>query len=87
MLREVTQLQEGEQSIIHYQLVPEVLQQVSKGKRREATATLSVARVCGEESVPWKDVEDDGKGQWQLDSPAREYLEQVKCCHDTDCTT
>ena len=24
-------------------------------------------------------------GQWQQESPAREYLEQVKCCHDTDC--
>ena len=23
--------------------------------------------------------------QWQLESPAREYLEQVKCCDDTDC--
>ena len=26
------------------------------------------------------------QGQWQLESPAREYLEQVKCCHDSDCT-
>ena len=25
------------------------------------------------------------QGQWQLESPATEYLEQVKCCHDTDC--
>ena len=25
------------------------------------------------------------QGQWQLESPAREYLEQVKCCHDTYC--
>ena len=25
------------------------------------------------------------QGQWQLESPAREYLEQVKCCSDTDC--
>ena len=24
------------------------------------------------------------QGQWQQESPAREYLEQVKCCHDTD---
>ena len=22
---------------------------------------------------------------WQLESPAEEYLEQVKCCNDTDC--
>ena len=26
------------------------------------------------------------QGQWQQESPAREYLEQVKCCNDTDCT-
>ena len=25
------------------------------------------------------------QGQWQQESQAREYLEQVKCCHDTDC--
>ena len=26
------------------------------------------------------------QGQWQHESPARKYLEQVKCCNDTDCT-
>ena len=26
------------------------------------------------------------QGQWQLESPAGEYLEQVKCCNDTHCT-
>ena len=26
------------------------------------------------------------QGQWQLEPPAREYSEQVKCCNDTDCT-
>ena len=25
------------------------------------------------------------QGQWQQESPAGEYLEQVKCSHDTDC--
>ena len=25
------------------------------------------------------------QGQWQLESPAKEYLEQGKCCNDTDC--
>ena len=25
------------------------------------------------------------QGQWQQESPAREYLEQVKFSHDTDC--
>ena len=24
--------------------------------------------------------------QWQQESPAKEYLEQVKCCHETDCS-
>ena len=24
------------------------------------------------------------RGQWQQEAPAREYLEQVRCCHDTD---
>ena len=37
-----------------------------------------------------EEVEDERQagiqGQWQLASPAREYLEQVKCCNDTDCT-
>ena len=26
------------------------------------------------------------RGQWQLESPAKECLEQVKCCNDTYCT-
>ena len=26
------------------------------------------------------------QGQWQRESPAKEYLEQVKCRKDTDCT-
>ena len=25
------------------------------------------------------------QGQWQQESPAKEHLQQVKCCHDTDC--
>ena len=25
------------------------------------------------------------QGQWQQESPSKEYLEQMKCCHDTDC--
>ena len=25
------------------------------------------------------------QGQWQQESPSKNYLEQVKCCHDTDC--
>ena len=83
-------------------------------------AASLVETGCGEKSVLWKDLENDGKrpyvrrmwkyffqdrnrvkrfrelaeeekqagtqGQWQLESPAGEYLEHVKCCHDTDCT-
>ena len=26
------------------------------------------------------------QGQWEPEFPTREYLEQVKYCHDTDCT-
>ena len=26
------------------------------------------------------------QGQWQRGSLAKEYLEEVKCCKDTDCT-
>ena len=26
------------------------------------------------------------QGQWQQESPAREYLERVECCRDTDCS-
>ena len=26
------------------------------------------------------------QGQWQHDSPTKEYLERVKCCNDTECT-
>ena len=26
------------------------------------------------------------QGQWQLESPAREHLEQLNCCHDTVCS-
>ena len=25
------------------------------------------------------------QGQWQQESPVREFLEQAKCCNDTDC--
>ena len=36
----------------------------------------------------WADEEKQAgiQGQWQQESPAREYLEQVKCCHDADCS-
>ena len=56
---------------------------------------VAVVRVCEKKRI----VEGYGKkeqseaerqagirGQWQLESPARKYLEQVKCYSDTDCT-
>ena len=33
-----------------------------------------------------KEKQEGIQGQWQRESPAIEYLEQVKCCKDTDCT-
>ena len=33
-----------------------------------------------------KEKQEGIQGQWKLESPAKEYLEQVKCCADTDCT-
>ena len=33
-----------------------------------------------------KEKQEGIQGQWQRESPAKEYLEQVKCCNDTDCT-
>ena len=40
------------------------------------------------EKTKWQaiDREDEMQGQWQHESPAKEYLEQVKCCEGTDCT-
>ena len=37
------------------------------------------------DSWPNEEKQTEIQGQWQQESPAREYLEQVKCCHDTDC--
>ena len=63
-------------------------------------AKCEVEAGCGKEGVSVKIVRSKAKkfrqladeekqagiqGQWQQESPAREYLEQVKCCHDTDC--
>ena len=33
-----------------------------------------------------KEKQEGIQGQWQRESPAKEYLEQVKCCKDSDCT-
>ena len=33
-----------------------------------------------------KERQEGIQGQWHHESPARECLEQVKCCNDTDCT-
>ena len=34
-----------------------------------------------------KEKQEGVQGPWQRESPAKEYLEQVKCCRDTDCTS
>ena len=33
-----------------------------------------------------KEKQEEIQGQWQRESPAKVYLEQIKCCRDTDCT-
>ena len=33
-----------------------------------------------------KEKQEGIQNQWQHESRAKEYLEQVKCCKDTDCT-
>ena len=33
-----------------------------------------------------KEKQEGIQGQWQRESLAEEYMEQVKCCKDTDCT-
>ena len=33
-----------------------------------------------------KEKQEGIQGQWPRESPAKEYLEQGKCCKDTDCT-
>ena len=44
----------------------------------------SIAKKLREEAE--KERQAGIQGQWQQESPAREYLEQAKCCNDTDCT-
>ena len=33
-----------------------------------------------------KEKQEGIQGRWQRESLAKEYLEQVKCCKDTECT-
>ena len=61
------------------------------GKR--TVRTIDVEKFCQERAGVKRfreEAEEERQagiqGQWQLESPAREYLEQVKCCNDTDCT-
>ena len=35
--------------------------------------------------MPRKEKQEGVQGQWQRESPAKEYLEQVKSSADTDC--
>ena len=51
---------------------------------------LSPARKIAERQrfrVSWltKKSRHEYKVKWQQESPAKEYLEQAKCCHDKDC--
>ena len=45
---------------------------------------LKAKKFC--EGVRERTTGRDTQGQWQHESPAKEYMEQVKCWKDTDCT-
>ena len=46
----------GRWGIIHHQLTPEMLQQVSEGQRRTTVDKCAVETGRGEKGVPWKDL-------------------------------
>ena len=50
----------------------------------------NISLVKDQKAKKYRQLADEEKqagiqGQWQQESPARENLEQVKCCHDTGC--
>ena len=55
---------------------------------------LENVEIFGQERLRVKNFQEEAEkerqtgiqDQWQQESPAREYLEQAKCCNDTDCT-
>ena len=57
-------------------------------KAVENDGKYNVYEKCGNISAKKKQELNgfETRRQWQLESPAREYLEQVKCCSDIDCT-
>ena len=56
------------------------------GKRTKCT--WDVGTFLPRKSKNYEEERQAGiQGQWQQESPAREFLEQVKCCYDTDCTS
>ena len=57
-------IKEGEE-IIHYQLMPEMLQRDHDGKRGKTTDKLAAERVRGAQDAPWKALENDGKEQYE----------------------
>ena len=44
-----------------------------------------MSRVKGFRELADEEKQAGIQGQWQQESPAKGHLEQVKCCHDTDC--
>ena len=53
----------------------------------EKTSTYEKCGNISSERSRVKKLRESGiQGQWQHELPAREYLEQVKCCTVTDCT-
>ena len=62
------------------------------GKRivHERDVGISLPRKIKRKEKVREDAENERQtgmqSQWQHESPAREFLERVKCCSDTDCT-
>ena len=51
----------------------------------ECWVKTSTYEKCGSIALV-TEKQEEIQGQWQRGSLAKEYLEQVKCCKDTDCT-
>ena len=88
---------EGEKTLSNVQWRQVVEKKAYRGRMRTMMAKEQYLRGMWEhfsckrsKAKKFRQLADEEKqagiqGQWQQESPAREFLEQVKCCHDTDC--
>ena len=62
----------------------------NNGKRTICTGNVGIFSPRKRQSKKFRELAEEEKqagiqGQWQLESPAREHMEQVKCGDDTYC--